>query len=271
MCPRECGADRASGRTGYCRTGRNARVASCHPHFGEETPLVGRHGSGTIFFSSCSLLCSFCQNYDISRLNGGVDVTPPELAAAMIGLQDRGCHNINLVTPTHVVPQILEALVIAADRGLNLPLVYNSGGYDSVETVRLLDGVVDIYMPDFKFWDRAPAERYCHAPDYRAVAIAAIREMHRQVGDLQIARDGIATRGLLVRHLVMPNNLAGTAEVMRFIAEEISPETYVNVMGQYHPCGQADGDPAINHAISRSEFSAALEATRRAGLHRLDR
>lgn len=230
LCPRECGVDRLSDEKGYCRTGRKAMVASFNPHFGEEAPLVGKSGSGTIFFSSCNLRCSFCQNYEISHLREGAEVEARDLAAIMIQLASTGCHNINLVTPTHVVPQILEALSLAVENGLALPMVYNCGGYEKVETLKLLRGIVDIYMPDFKFWDSGWAERYCNAPDYREKAVSALKEMHKQVGDLEIDENGIAQRGLLARHLVMPREIAGTKEVMEFISREISPNTYVNVM-----------------------------------------
>jgi putative pyruvate formate lyase activating enzyme len=270
LCPRECGVNRLEDEQGFCQTGRRAMVSSAGPHFGEESPLVGSHGSGTIFFSSCNLLCSFCQNYDISHLREGSEVEPSTLAGAMLQLARGGCHNINFVTPSHVVPQILEATVPAAEGGLNVPLVYNTGGYDSVDTLRLLDGVVDIYMPDFKFWDNAWAERFCYAGDYRERAMEALREMHRQVGDLEIDEAGVALRGLLVRHLVMPGGVAGTEEVMRFLAAEISRDTYVNVMDQYHPRWEANKTPAINRRITRGEYEQALEAARKAGLHRLD-
>jgi putative pyruvate formate lyase activating enzyme len=270
LCPRRCGVDRLNGETGYCRTGRQARVASYNAHFGEEAPLVGRHGSGTLFFSSCNLLCSFCQNFEVSHLNEGMEVSPDQVADIMMELMERGCHNINLVTPTHVMPQILEALEIAIEHGLTIPIVYNSGGYESVETLRLLDGIVDIYMPDFKFWEDSWAERFCHAPDYPDAAKAAIREMHRQVGDLKLDREGIAVRGLLIRHLIMPNGTAGTAEIMNFLAKEISSETYVNVMDQYRPCGQATADPAINRRLTSQEYREAVAAAKEAGLHRLD-
>jgi putative pyruvate formate lyase activating enzyme len=270
LCPRSCGVDRTRGETGFCRTGRHAMAASFGPHFGEEAPLVGSHGSGTIFFSSCNLLCTFCQNYDISHGADGVEVGPGEIAGMMLDLAARGCHNINFVTPTHVVPQILEALVLAAGAGLDLPLVYNTGGYDAVETIRLLDGVFDIYMPDFKFWDPEPAQAFCRAPDYRDAACRAILEMHRQVGDLVMDERGIAQRGLLVRHLVMPGGLAGTQDVMRFLAEEVSRHTYVNVMDQYRPCYQARNDPRIDRRITAAEYEDALEAARGAGIHRLD-
>lgn len=270
LCPRACGVDRWSNEKGICRTGRRARVASYGPHFGEEAPLVGCSGSGTIFFSSCNLLCSFCQNSDISHLNRGEIVHSRELARIMLSLQERGCHNINLVTPTHVIPQIMEAVLQAAEAGLTIPLVYNSGGYDSVDSLMLLEGIVDIYLPDFKFWDTRWAERYCRAPDYRETAQAAISEMYRQVGDLVTDTRGIAIRGLMVRHLVMPEEIAGTHETMTFIARHISKTTYVNIMSQYHPCAGAVGDTVIGRRITRSEFDSALTAARTAGLTRMD-
>lgn len=270
LCPRQCGVNRADGQKGICETGRKAMVASYNAHFGEESPLVGEHGSGTIFISSCNLLCSFCQNFDISHLQEGVEVEPAQMAAMMLSLAERGCHNINFVTPTHVVPQILEALLIAVDNGLRVPLVYNSSGYDEVETLKLLDGIFDIYMPDFKFWEPKWAERYCNAPDYPEKARLAIKEMHRQVGDLVMDQRGIAQRGLLVRHLVMPGGIAGTNEIMRFIADEISPNTYVNVMDQYRPCGKALEDEFINRRLTAHEFRSAREAAIQAGLKRLD-
>jgi len=270
LCPRACGVNRLEGELGICRTGRLARAASFGPHFGEEAPLVGSRGSGTIFFSSCNLLCSFCQNYDISHLRDGVEVDAGEIAGMMLDLARRGCRNINFVTPSHVVPQILEAVALAAGAGLDLPLVYNSGGYDTVETLRLLEDIFDIYMPDFKFWDEGPARTFCSAPDYRAVACEAIREMHRQVGDLEMDGRGVARRGLLVRHLVMPGGLAGTAGVMDFLARDISRSTYVNVMDQYHPCYRAGDDLRIDRRITAAEYEEALEAARRAGITRLD-
>lgn len=266
LCPRECGVNRISGEHGRCRTGGNARVASYYPHFGEEPPLVGRHGSGTIFFSSCNLLCVFCQNYEISHGGEGFEVEPSQLAAMMLELQERGCHNINFVTPTHVMPQILEGLTQAARTGLRIPLVYNSGGYDSVESLRILDGIIDIYMPDFKFWDNKWAERYCRVSDYREKTAAAVKEMCRQVGDLDIDASGVAVKGLLVRHLVMPNGAAGTPEVMSFLADDISRRAYVNVMAQYRPCGGAMEDEYINRPITRSEFHDAVFRAQEAGL-----
>jgi putative pyruvate formate lyase activating enzyme len=270
LCPRTCQVDRLRGRLGTCRIGERAVVASAHPHFGEEAPLVGRHGSGTIFFSGCNLHCLFCQNYDISHSRAGRAVDARELADIMLSLQAQGCHNINLVTPSHVVPQILEALAVAVERGLRVPIVFNTSAYDSVATLRLLEGIVDIYMPDLKIWDSGKAKRYLSAEDYPAVARQAILEMHRQVGDLVIDDAGLAVRGLLVRHLVMPNDVAGTEEILRFVAERISPETYVNVMDQYRPWGHALRFREINRPITDREYQEAQEAARRAGLVRLD-
>jgi putative pyruvate formate lyase activating enzyme len=271
LCPRYCRVDRTRDQRGYCHTGRGAEMASYDAHFGEEAPLVGRHGSGTIFFSHCNLLCKFCQNYDISHKGVGHEVSDEQLAEAMLSLQDAGCHNINFVTPSHVVPQILSALVLAADGGLTIPLVYNSSGYDGVETLGLLDGVIDIYMPDFKFWDPQIADQTCRAPDYPKVARAAVAEMHRQVGDLVLDRNGLAFSGLLVRHLVLPDGLAGTAEIMDFIANRISPRTYVNVMAQYRPCGRAAETNGLDRSITKAEYQDALKAATDAGIERLDR
>jgi len=270
LCPRECGVNRLDDELGICRTGRRARVASFHPHFGEESPLVGSHGSGTIFVSYCNLLCSFCQNFEISHLGEGQEVEAEDLAIMMLTLAKKGCHNINFVTPTHVVPQILEGLIMAVEHGLNVPLVYNSGGYDKIETLQILDGVFDIYMPDFKFWDAQWSKAYCNAPDYREYTTEAIKEMHRQVGNLLINHQGIAERGLLVRHLVMPNGIANTNEVMAFLANEISTNTYVNVMDQYRPCGQSVTDTTIGRRLSRDEFNEAITIAQKAGLTRLD-
>ncbi|MGE5839800.1 MAG: radical SAM protein, partial [Deltaproteobacteria bacterium] len=270
LCPRGCEANRLKGEQGFCRTGRKAAVASYNAHFAEETPLVGRSGSGTIFVSSCNLLCSFCQNHEISHGREGAEVGSEQLAIMMVNLGRAGCQNINFVTPTHVVPQIIEALPHAIEEGLRVPLVYNSGGYDSMETLQLLDGIFDIYMPDFKFWDNRWAERYCTVPDYRERASAAVREMHRQVGDLAMDERGVAFRGLLVRHLVMPNQVAGTGEVMEFLAREVSPNTYVNVMDQYRPCGSAHRDEHVNRRLHSKEYREAVNAAKRAGLTRLD-
>jgi len=271
LCPHQCRVDRLGGQLGICGIGRRACVASYGPHHGEEDCLRGWRGSGTIFFSGCNLRCVFCQNWDISHETTGEIVSSDRLAEIMLELQQMGCHNINWVTPTHVVAQCLEALALAADRGLRLPIVYNSGGYDSVETLHWLDGVVDIYMPDFKFWDDTVAARLTSASDYPQVARAAIREMYRQVGDLEFDEEGLASRGLLVRHLVMPNGLAGSAEVARWLATELSPDTYCNVMAQYYPAGEAFRYWELNRRITASEFAEAVAAAHRAGLRRLDK
>ena len=271
VCPRHCGVNRLRDERGYCRTGRRAVVSSSGPHYGEEPPLVGRRGSGTIFFTHCNLRCAFCQNYEISQGGQGVEVGAERLAGIMLSLQDLGCHNINFVSPTHVVPQILEAVAIATDGGLSIPLVYNSGGYDSVETLRLLDGIFDIYMPDAKYGSNDVALRLSDAPGYTSVNQAALREMHRRAGDLVI-RDGIAVRGLIIRHLVLPRNLAGTESVMRFIAEGLSRDSYVNIMPQYRPCGRVLYDMDLPDGLSRgitfAEYREAVDAARRHGLHR---
>ncbi|MFQ6096234.1 MAG: radical SAM protein [Armatimonadota bacterium] len=269
VCPRECRVNRLEDETGFCRTGRLAVVSSYNPHFGEEAPLVGRHGSGTIFFTHCNLGCIYCQNYDISHLGRGRETDATRLADMMLGLQEIGCHNINFVTPTHVVPQLLEALDIAAARGLRVPLVYNCGGYESIEILRLLDGVFDIYMPDAKYADPDVAKRLSDAPDYPEVMRAAITEMHRQVGDLQVDERGVAVHGLLVRHLVLPNGLAGTRDIMRFLAS-LSENTYVNVMAQYRPCYRAHAVPEVNRGPTREEFREAVQMALDAGLTRLD-
>lgn len=271
VCPRHCAVNRLIGETGKCHTPRLAAVSSYGPHFGEEAPLVGRHGSGTIFFTNCNLKCIFCQNYHISQLGDGAELNRQELAKTMLSLQAKGCHNINLVSPTHVVPQILEALEIAIELGLRLPLVYNSGGYDSVETLKILDGVVGIYMPDMKYSDEKIAEELSDIKDYPSVNRAAVKEMHRQVGDLQIDEDGIAVRGLLIRHLVLPHRLAGTKETLNFIAEEISQNSYVNIMVQYHPCYKAFQMPRLARPLLHQEFLEAVELAHKAGLNRLDK
>jgi putative pyruvate formate lyase activating enzyme len=271
LCPRSCGANRAGGEVGQCRTGRQALVSSAGPHFGEEAPLVGSGGSGTIFFTWCNLRCRFCQNYSISQMGDGRPVSKEELAGAMLSLQRQGCHNINFVSPTHVVPQILEALEIAAGSGLSVPLVYNSGGYDSVETLRLLDGVVDIYMPDMKYGGEDAGRRFSGIEDYPDRNREAVREMHRQVGDLALDDDGVAVRGLLVRHLVLPRGLAGTAEVCSFLSREVSADTYINVMDQYRPCYKALDVPELSRSLTGEEFTEAVRIARHSGLHRLDR
>jgi putative pyruvate formate lyase activating enzyme len=269
-CPRSCKVNRMEDKFAVCRTGRHAGVSSHFPHHGEEDCLSGWKGSGTIFFTGCNLRCVFCQNFDISWQERGTPTPPRQLAAMMLELQAQGCHNINFVTPEHVAPQIVEALPFAIERGLRLPLVYNTSAYDSMESLALLDGLVDIYMPDFKFWDAEMARKYSRAPDYPEVARRTIKEMHRQVGNLAISPSGLARRGLLIRHLVMPGEVAGTQAVMRWIAAELSPDTYVNVMAQYHPAGKVSPSDhsEINRRVTRAEFERALEAAWQAGLRR---
>jgi len=267
LCPRECRVRRAQGERGSCRAGLVPWVSSFGPHFGEERVLVGRGGSGTIFLTGCNLHCVFCQNYEISQLCEGEEISVEKLAAWMLRLQELGCHNINFVTPTHQAPQIVKALAVARQEGLRLPIVWNCGGYESVEALRLLSGIVDIYMPDFKYGDSQVAARYSDAPGYFEIAKEALREMHRQVGDLKI-EDGIARRGLLVRHLVLPGGLAGTEKVLKFIAEEISRDTYVNIMAQYYPTYKAWQYPELARHITPEEYSEALKIARNLGLAR---
>jgi len=271
VCAHCCGVDRSSDvRDGQCGTGRRAVVANSGPHFGEEDPLVGSAGSGTIFFSGCNLACQFCQNYDISQLGHGREVEPEELARQMLSLQAQGCHNVNLVSPSHVVPQILAALVVAVEEGLRIPLVYNTGGYDSLETLQALEGVVDIYMPDMKYADAEVARTYSGIEDYPRVNREAVREMYRQVGDLELDEEGVALRGVLVRHLVLPEGLGGTAEIVSFLRDEISPGTYLNVMAQYRPCYRARQLPSLDRSVTRQEYIEAVQLAEQAGL-RLDR
>ncbi|HSF18790.1 MAG TPA: radical SAM protein [Vicinamibacteria bacterium] len=270
VCPRDCDVDRLSEERAVCRTGRYAIVASHFPHFGEEDCLRGFRGSGTIFFADCNLKCVFCQNYDISQKPAGKEVRPEELAAMMLELQLVGCHNINFVTPEHVVPQIVEALPFAIDGGLRLPIVYNTSGYDSLESLRLLDGIVDIYMPDFKYWDPEMAKRYSKADNYPDAVREGLREMHRQVGDLVFDDLGLAKRGVLVRHLVMPGGVAGTRDVMRFLVREISADIYVNLMDQYYPAYKTDRYPEIHRRITEEEYHAAYEMALDEGVRRLD-
>jgi len=270
LCGNSCACDRAAdSRAGVCGTGRLAAVASCGPHHGEEAPLRGRRGSGTIFFSRCNLRCVFCQNWEISQEGRGREVDRRELAALMCRLQDQGCHNINLVSPSHVVAQILEALPPAVEAGLHLPLVYNSGGYDSPEVLELLDGVVDVYMPDLKYADGEIGSRYSGISDYGAVSRAALREMHRQVGDLILDKHGLARRGLLVRHLVLPGLLDQTDKVLEFIAG-LSIRTYLNLMDQYRPCHMARVHPPLDRPLGDGEYGEALRLARKHGLERLD-
>jgi putative pyruvate formate lyase activating enzyme len=271
LCGHHCRVDRTTGSRGaICRTGERAVVHSYGPYHGEESCLRGRNGSGAIFFASCNLRCDFCQNWDASQKSLGETVTTEELAAMMLRLQDMGCHNINLVSPSHVVASILAAVEQAAEQGLTLPLVYNSGGFDSAEALALLDGVIDIYMPDMKYTDSALARTYSHIDDYAETNRNAVREMHRQVGLLTIGEDGLARRGLLIRHLVLPGDVAGTADIAYFIAQEIAPDTYVDLTDRYHPCYRAERHPEIARPTTAVEYAAACEAARRAGLTRFD-
>ncbi len=271
LCPRVCGINRLEGIHGLCATGRSVRLAGYAPHFGEEQPLVGTHGSGTIFFASCNLRCCFCQNYEISHFPENYpEFSGEELAEIMLKLQRKGCHNINLVSPGHVVPQIIEALIIALEQGLEVPIIYNSSGYEAEKTLEILDGVIDIYMPDFKFWSAQSSRTYCNAEDYPAAARAALLSMHRQVGDLVIDDRGLAAEGLLVRHLVMPGTLSETKEILAFIAASISPRTYVNIMDQYRACGTAHRHPELNRPVSSEEYLEALRFAEQTGLTRIN-
>lgn len=273
VCPRNCRVDRLVDQKAVCQSGRLARVTGAFPHFGEEDCLRGWKGSGTIFFAWCNLRCVFCQNYETSHVGEGDEATPQTLASLMLELQRAGCHNINLVTPEHVVPQILEALLIAVEHGLRLPLVYNTGAYDSIESMRLMDGVIDIYMPDFKLWDVQRSVLYLRAKDYPDVAQRVIAAMHRQVGELIVDENGLALRGVLVRHLVMPGMLDDTRAIMQWLANNLSQDTYVNVMDQYYPAYKALTDlkyTSINRPITDEEFAEAIRAAHEAGLWRLD-
>ena len=265
ICPRRCAVNRLEGETGFCGVAERALLASAGPHFGEEAPLVGRSGSGTIFFAGCNLGCIFCQNHDISHGRNGQPVTPADIARAMLRLERMGCHNVNFVTPTHVTPQVMQAIMIAREQGLRVPIVYNCGGYESLETLRALDGLIEIYMPDAKYADPEVARELSKAPDYPEAMFAALREMHRQVGDLAI-EGGIATRGLLVRHLVLPNGLAGSQTILDFLANKLSPNTYVNVMAQYRPCYRAHECERINRPPTHREFVEAHGYAARLGL-----
>jgi putative pyruvate formate lyase activating enzyme len=258
------------GKTGFCGTGDRPYISSWNPHFGEEAPLVGNHGSGTIFMTHCNLGCLFCQNWTISHQDEGNIYSFEAFADIMMTLQKYGCHNINLVTPTHQVPMILRSLEIAIDKGLKVPLVYNCGGYESIETLKILDGIIDIYMPDFKYADSGPAKEYSNAEDYPSVVKETIKEMHRQVGDLVMDSNDIALKGLLVRHLVLPEGLAGTEKIVKFLVEEVSPDTYTNIMAQYYPCYKAQDHPPLDRRITNAEYRKAVKAARDAGLKRLD-
>jgi putative pyruvate formate lyase activating enzyme len=273
VCPRDCEIDRLNNKIGVCKSGRLARVSSAFPHFGEEDCLRGWNGSGTIFFAWCNLRCVFCQNFDTSQFGEGAEVTAAELAQIMLDLQEIGCHNINFVTPEHVVPQILEALVVAVERGLRLPLVYNTSAYDSLESIQFMDGLIDIYMPDFKLWDAEHCRKYLVASNYADAARKVIAAMHTQVGELKVDENGLALRGVIVRHLVMPGLLDDTRQIVQWVADNMSRNTYVNVMDQYYPAHKAETEPRfreINRSISDDEFCSALEIGRNAGLWRFD-
>ncbi|MDH7599658.1 MAG: radical SAM protein [Sedimentisphaerales bacterium] len=271
LCPRQCGVDRLAGQTGFCRAPAGLVVASYHPHFGEERPLVGIGGSGTIFLSHCSLRCVFCFNWEISHLGVGKQATMEEMAQMMLQLQRMGCHNINLVTPTHYCPHILLALDQAAQQGLRLPVVYNTSGWERLEVLRLLDGVVDIYLPDFKYTDGDMAAKYSAGADtYPQVVKQALLEMHRQVGVARPGPDGIIRRGLMIRHLVMPNNVSGSCEVVRWIAENLPKDTYVNIMSQYRPSYKAFDHPQIRRPITRKEYQVVIQTALEAGLTNLE-
>jgi putative pyruvate formate lyase activating enzyme len=271
LCPRECGVNRARGRKGVCRSGDRARVYSAHAHFGEERPLVGRSGSGTVFFSNCNLLCAFCQNWQINHRGDGTIVSKETLARMMLELQQKGCHNINLVTPTHQLPSIIEAVQHAARQGLRLPLVFNCGGYESVDSIRLLDGIVDLYLPDFKYMDGDLAAKYSHrCPDYPERAAESIKEMHRQVGNLVVDEESVALRGLILRHLVMPENIGGTDRFVTWVARELGTGTYVNIMGQYRPEHRARDYPELARRLNRADHAQAIRWAKEAGLRRID-
>jgi len=270
VCAWECPVDRRAGKLGVCRTGELAKVSSYGPHFGEETPLSGTRGSGTIFFTRCNLRCQYCQNHDISQTDLGDEVDPETIANMMLDLQSRGCHNINFVSPSHVVPQIMAAVLIAATAGLIIPLVYNTGGYDSMPMLNLLNGVIDIYMPDMKYSDPDVSRRYSKIRDYPQINQRVVKEMHRQVGDLTFDDNGIALRGLLVRHLVLPNNLAGTDEVVHYLSDQISPQTYLNIMDQYHPAYKSHQYPELDRRLTSQEYQDAVEMAETAGLTNLD-
>lgn len=269
VCPRKCHVNRIKNEKGFCGLGYLPVVSAFHPHFGEEKVLVGNYGSGTIFFTSCNLACLYCQNYEISQLRIGKEISFEKLAEMMIDLQNRGCYNINFVTPTSQIPQIIKALAIAIEKGLKLPLVYNTNTYDSVKILKLLDGIIDIYMPDAKYSDDKIALKYSSAPNYFSIMKSAIKEMHRQVGDLVLDERGIATKGLLVRHLVLPNNLAGSEKIFQFLAKEISQNTFINIMEQYFPCYQAFQYPELARRITKEEFEETFFLAKKAGLKRI--
>ena len=267
VCPRECGVNRLKNdKLGFCRSGLNPVISSASPHHGEEPPLSGTKGSGTIFFTNCNLRCLYCQNYPISQLGNGAERTPGELACQMLWLQEQGCHNLNLVTPTHFMPQILKALGIARDRGFNLPIVYNTSGYEAVESLRLLDGIVDIYLPDMRYSDDKAALKYSIAPHYPEINRAAVKEMYRQVGNLAFDENGIAKRGIIIRHLVLPNGLSGTESIMKFLAEEISRDVYISLMSQYFPAYKANEHKELSRRTTAAEYNDACRIMEKYGL-----
>jgi putative pyruvate formate lyase activating enzyme len=265
-CPRRCGANRLKGEVGFCGGAEKAKVASCNLHYGEEPPISGFRGSGTIFFSGCNMRCKYCQNFPISQMRHGKEIDAEELAEMMVRLESKGCHNVNLVTPSHFIPQILQALSFAWDEGFDLPLVYNTSGYDSVDSLKLLDGVIDIYLADMRYSNNKPAQEFSSVEDYVEVNRRAIKEMYRQVGNLITCGQDVARRGLIVRHLILPDDLAGSAETFRFIKEEISPHTYVSLMGQYFPSFKAEQCVSINRKIIPEEYEAAVESFFESGL-----
>ena len=269
LCPRVCLVNRMAGELGYCRVGKEALVASYGAHLGEEYPLRGWRGSGTIFFGGCNLDCIFCQNAEISQKRSGKPTSSVELAGIMLELQDQGCHNINLVSPTHVTAQLAESLDLASRRGLNIPVVYNCGGYESVGTLKMLEGMVDIYLPDMKYSDPKIGQELSGVPDYPSINREAILEMHRQVGDLIVDERGLATRGLMIRHLVLPNRLAGSETILRFLAEDISPDTYLNIMDQYHPCHLAHQTKSLNRRSTLAEVQEVMALALALGFSRI--
>ncbi|MFH1783115.1 MAG: radical SAM protein [Candidatus Omnitrophota bacterium] len=265
LCPRDCGVNRLKGEVGFCKAGLLPMISSTHLHFGEEPPISGRNGSGTIFLTHCNLKCCFCQNHPISQIGEGREISVEGLANMMIALENQGAHNINFVTPTHYMPQILEAVLLAKEKGLKAPIVYNCGGYESLEALKILEGVVDIYLPDMKYSDDSISKKYSSVPDYFAINKSAIKEMYRQVGELVIEK-GIAKRGLLIRHLVLPDNMQGSSEIFDFIINELSPDTYVNIMAQYYPCHLAYNHPEIDRRITHKEYMDTIRLAQEKGL-----
>jgi len=268
LCPRKCGVNRLNGEKGFCKSAKEIYISSFGPHFGEEKVLVGRFGSGTIFFTGCNLGCVYCQNYTISQLYEGYRISERELADIMLSLQQKGCHNINLVTPTHLVPQIMRALYYAIKEGLTVPLVFNCGGYESLSIIQMLKGIIDIYMPDIKYWESSASEQFSNAKDYPLIAKTAVKEMYNQVGDLLIDKEGVAYKGLLIRHLVLPNNLAGSKEILEFISTHISKYSFINIMDQYRPCFEAFKYPQLSRSITIEEYKRVIELAHSYGLKR---